>query len=207
MINDKFKFIYTKISKTGSTSVENTLEKLSGRKYNTGHYHILDDINENTQKYFKFTFFRNPWDRCVSRFHYTRTKYNVNDGLNREMYKAKSFSDFIRSESQFSLSTKWCRHSPNLQKIMQYLDPFENQIDWISNEDGHVLTDFIGRVETMQNDFNTICDKIGIPRQELPHKNKSKHKHYTEYYDNETRKIVAEKYAKDIEYFGYKFGE
>ena len=180
-----------------------------------GHYHILDEINPQTKDYFKFTFVRNPWDRCVSRYFYLQQRKTIIH--NNYLKDNSTFAEFAKSkgppygpddERNFYVgATKQMKgRSPNLATLFTQKHPWDNQLDWISDENGVVLTDYIGRVENLQEDFNTVCDKIGIPREELPHRNKSEHKHYTEYYDEESKQIVAEKYAKDIEYFGYEFG-
>jgi len=131
---------------------------------------------------FIFSSVRNPYSRAVSM--YKHWSWNP----------AKTFKDFcnsIKKEEYPSKSAKW--HSSTLT---------EHIVD-----DGYLKVDFVIKLENLQQDFNIICDKIGIPHQQLPHKNKTKHKHYTEYYDDETRQIVGEIYSRDIEYFGYKFGD
>jgi hypothetical protein len=68
--------------------------------------------------------------------------------------------------------------------------------------------DFIARFENRNKDLEYISNKIGF---NIDANTKRRHhrrkKHYTEYYDDETREIVAKRYAKDIDYFGYRFGE
>jgi hypothetical protein len=137
--------------------------------------------------YFSWSFVRNPWDRLVST--YTNKIINKHHGgIGNDWSKLTSFKDFILKIEKSDI-TNVDRHIRSLHTF------FPEDID------------FIGKLENFQQDFDIICDKIGIPKQKLPHNNKTKHKHYTEYYNDETRQIVAEKYAKDIEYFGYKFGE
>jgi len=193
--------IFVRIPKTAGHTIKNFLlhnsnleikpilnqgyESFSGQK-------LKNKIQENTWLHsYKFTFVRNPFDRAVSSWKFGGWKP-------RYAWKC-SFAEFAKRISSWDLenSKKWNERSWHCC----------SQYTHLINEDGSLLVDFIGRFETLQQDFNIICDKIGIPRKELPHKNKTKHKHYTEYYDDETRQIVAEKYAKDIEYFGYEFGE
>ena len=133
-------------------------------------------------KSFVFTTIRNPYSRAVSMYKHSSWS------------SAKTFKDFcnaIKKEKYPSMAAKW--HNSTIAEHI------------ISND--KLKVDFVVRLENLQQDFNIVCDKIGIPHKELPHYNKSKHKYYTEYYDEETKEIVAEKYAKDIEYFNYEFGK
>ena len=213
MINHKHRFIYTKISKTASGSIHGALKNIEGKKTHCNHYHILDDINQRTKDYFKFTFVRNPWERLVSKYFYARRRKRKHH--QNYLEGNSTFAEFAKSKGppygpndtrKFSQQRRKLKHSPTLVRLFDQKSPYDNQLDWISDHDGNVLVDFIGRFENLQGDFNTLCDKIGIPQQNLPYKNKSKHKHYTEYYDEESRQIVAEKFARDIEYFGHEFG-
>ena len=84
---------------------------------------------------------------------------------------------------------------------------FRNQIDYLVDENGTVIVDFIGRFERLQECFNEVCGCLGRPPVALPRINDSRHAAYTEYYTPALVEIVAGHYARDIEKFGYRFGQ
>ena len=207
MINDKHEFIFIHTPKCGGSSIEDLLKNDSRmirgwsekNKVFIQHCTILQLkqlYNIKLDKYFSFTFTRNPWDRAVSDY----------KGWFRPI---SPFKDIVKGTTlkDYLLCRNGYERINHLENPLGRGDHFRSQYEYIIDEHGKPIIDYVGKFETYQADFNIVCDKIGIPRQQLPHFNKSKHKHYTEYYDEETKQIVAEKYAKDIEYFGYKFGE
>ena len=80
---------------------------------------------------------------------------------------------------------------------------FRPQIEFIKVRSNEPL-DFIGRFERLGEDFDTLASNVP-PINPLGHENPSPHDSYRSYYDDRTRKIVAELYRGDIEAFNYAF--
>ncbi|MGB3788102.1 MAG: sulfotransferase family 2 domain-containing protein, partial [Phormidesmis sp.] len=136
------------------------------------------------ENYFKFAFVRNPWDWQVSLYEYSRQhKSHPQKNL---MSSFKDFDDYIR----------WrVKEEGTLQK------------EFVTDNNGELIVDHIGKFEKLSADFVEICDKIGLAVS-LPEFNKTKsRKDYTAYYTDETQRLVAEHFKEDIEMFDYSFGK
>ena len=143
--------------------------------------------------YFKFTIVRNPWDRIVSAFHFLKAgglKSQDRIWSDRNLGDFSDFNDFVR---------RWL----NEESIWQY-HHFYPQYHYICDIHNKVDLDFIGFFENLDNDFSYIAAKLE-KNSKLAKVNSSPRRDYQSYYDNETRKIVREIYAKDIKLLGYSF--
>lgn len=138
---------------------------------------------------FKFGFVRNPWDLQVSSFHHVRKERP------EAIAHVEDFAAFLR----FKFRTE--------RPFIFHLDICaEPQIHYLKGTNGRLAVDFVGRYENLQADFDTICDRGGLPRQTLPHKRKAESRErYRRYYSEEDAALVAEVFAEDIAEFGYEF--
>lgn len=186
MISHKHGFIFIHINKTGGTSI---VKSLGVRSDHPRARRALEySQGKAWDRYFKFAFVRNPWDKECSDYHYhSRLAHKTTH------QRQLSFEEYLRLPEFHPMHRDYFWHS--------------NQVDWLRSLNHEIELDYIGRFENLQEDFDRVCDGIGMARRELPHRNSSSHGHYTDYYTDATREIVARLYAKDIEYFGYRFGD
>ena len=59
------------------------------------------------------------------------------------------------------------------------------------------------RFENLQEDFNEVCNDIGIEAYQLPHYNKSEHDSFESYYDDELKEMVYGMFIVDFRRFDY----
>jgi hypothetical protein len=234
VISHQYRCVFVHIPKTAGMSIEQVFVDLVGLTWKTraplllgrnedprrgppklehlraGEYLACGHLTAaQLESYFKFSFVRNPWDRIVSEYKYRGYPVKVD-------FKTYLFKHLP---------------PPGWSDTYSHVMP---QYDFLHDETGTLLVDFVGKYETLQAGFDTVCARLGIPPTRLPWVNRSLEKarltslrelrkrlrralwsrerkhtfgHYTEYYDDESRDFVARLYGRDIDAFGYSFGE
>jgi hypothetical protein len=192
---DEHKVIFMHLTKTGGESVLEALD--SPQKRHTPVSAILDDNFRQTyakqldlfeeRKDFKPTRYLN---RIKSNWNSLRVTFVRNPWarLVSEYHynKAKGIDDRDFEEVVYSL-------------LQCYDDIWKwSQMRWLCHK-GKCYADRVYRLEYDKQKFNSDFSV------ELPHKNKSSHDPYREYYDERTKRIVELVYADDIKEFGYEF--
>ena len=107
----------------------------------------------------------------------------------------------------------------NFKKFIQNHFMMESCYKWFCDENEKLIISHPSKMENLKKDFSNFLKDVNLPNVSLGHlgisgrvktrddKVENKKIEYKEYYDDETRQIVAERYAKDIEFFGYEFGK
>lgn len=140
-------------------SIVNDAYILEGKSDNL--FQLKDILN-----YFHFTFVRNPWDRILSCYNSKNNsvktigslwRINQYEGLNSEM----SFEEFVEwLSSNEGQDSKSDRH-------------WISQYRLLVGNIGCNLTDYIGKLENLEDGFNDICNVLNIKYLQLPIRHKS----------------------------------
>jgi len=205
LLFSKNNVVFIWIPKTGGTSIFKVLEHYGARKYlninsvkenfnndgivTFGHICYSDLYkngyisNEFHQKAYKFAFVRNPYSRMVSLYSYFI-----------KMGRISSTTSFY----------EFCQKAVNPEKIGLYnykgYSQCNPQISWFRN----INLDFIGRFEKISSESKKLLSNLGMYKQHtLPHKNKSNHKHFFSYYDNNSLELINQFYHKDFKTLNY----
>jgi hypothetical protein len=203
-ISRQKKLLFVHIQKTGGSSIAKVLsQKVPDAKSMLGiHDHALwarGALGTEYSELFKFAFVRNPWDRLVS--WYTMIEQR------REMLPWSQLNQLWRYV--LTHSTSFEEFVSNCTATIDDIDGRKgflyNQLDYITDESGRLIVDFVGRYENFERDVKEVFSALELDDVEVPHTNKSKRGHYSEYYSKTTEEIVAERYSKDIAFFGYAF--
>lgn len=199
IISEKHKIIFIHIHKTAGQSITDYMEKnLPDSKpfLNKHDFAINGKIalgEEKWDEYFKFAFVRNPWDRLVSWYHMFKLKPPVTLLQKYVLDNSKNFEEFIKKCTDIIVDNDGIKSCAF------------NQLDYISDEKGKIIIDFIGKLENLEEDFKKIIEMKKLPKINLPHLNSYPHKDYKKYYSEETKEIIKKRFNKDIKFFGYKF--
>ncbi|RLD30825.1 MAG: hypothetical protein DRI70_00010 [Bacteroidetes bacterium] len=229
MISTKHKTIFVHIPKVAGQSIEtlfledlglnwDTRQELLLRKkkshesgpHRLAHLKAKDYVGlgyleaSKYEEYFSFSFVRNPYSRVISLYNYLGYS------------KIISISSFIKNELS--------------KKVREDHFFFRPQYDYLYNDGGKLMVDFVGKLEHISEDIEYVLEKSGLEDRKLPHINKSEKglkrgisslittpsllkdlqltrlfsKKKISELNKDQKDSIYRIYTKDFEYFGYE---
>lgn len=218
MISHSKEFIFVHPHRTGGSSIELSLKRYSDtpvkyrQKYGVSHFDLkhgrIPDFIENKlitedeyEKFYKFGIVRNPWERAVS-WYFWRILINKDEHSQKLLVKNNNKAVF---DKDTFIKYQYIREGLKLPPLVDDLMDINGKFDI------NIYDDFI-RLESIDEGFDRICNKLDIPNSKVfpyckPPYGGTNHKHYTEYYDDELIDVVKEVYGEDIKAFKYTYGD
>ncbi len=199
LINRNRKFLFIHTYKVAGNSIRKALNAYDDMQHPIKKYLIRSDLRkmnshataqeiknqigeELFHQYFSFAFVRNPWDWQVSLY-----EYALKDTGHYQHELFKSFGSFEKY-------IHWrVKEAPRLQK------------EFVCDQSGEIMVDFVGRFENINSDFNKVVGKLKLTNCQLPKTNSTIRKPYREYYNAETQDLVKRVFAEDIQLFNYTY--
>lgn len=145
------------------------------------------EIRRLADSCFTFTFVRNPLDRLLSAYTHQMAADSQKTILRQHGIRSDAtFAEFVEVVAQ--LPDEGC----NVHVRSQHR--------FVSDADG-VFVEYVGRFEQLDAQWSALADRFGLPH--LPHRHAYAHPPLAEAYTRELARLAAQRYARDIELFGY----
>jgi hypothetical protein len=226
ILSHEHKFIYIKTHKTGSASVEAALsgicgpgdvitqtgeQKQGGRRKPAQNYRLDHPAVPR----------RPLWRRLLGR---PERHYHPSVGFFEHMPASvirtyvgekvwRSYFKFSFERNPWDRQVSWYQHKMKSRAggTRPSFDAFnsDRRRAWVENWDlyaidGNIAIDFVGRYETLAEDFAMVAGRLGLKGQvALPALAASRD--YRALYNDQSRDLIASWYAPEIREFGYEF--
>lgn len=217
VFDNEDKFIFFQQPKTGFKSMleaigqhRHSWSKVQYKSGTVAKEKIRNYTNRDIDNLFSFTVVRNPWDRFVSGYHYYKGLHEWKPEVSIRV--RESFEEFIMNTVSEHFSEPLNMYNcymkifdKNGKTVRGYWHHFAPMYPRVS-KDGEIFVDYVAKIETLDEDWKYISNKIGVKYKEMPVVGASKRdRDYRKYYNEDTREIVCEMFKEDIEMFDYEF--
>lgn len=213
--NLELKSLYIHIPKTAGTSMEAVYWIGKGfNKHEPVSYFYEQSKNApdgelDLDKFYKWTFVRNPYHRFMSGVinHVLKGRFielGEEGKRNHEIIKDEVTKFILKHGAGYD----YPRHAqPNQTRETNFnrFGVLKRQIRYVTLEDKSInVMDFCGRFENLEEDWAKLCEHFGRQPTRLPHRVKGFKIDYDSLYTPETREIIYNYYKPDFEMFGYE---